>query len=64
MYVQIRRNPSSTDLAQVRTLTFRFTNIHDAVMFKSTLHKSNEWAGSNIQFAQDPCEKANGIHFD
>lgn len=51
-------------LEQQRTITFRFTNISDAVRFKGVLIRDDEWEGCPIEFAEDPCEKATGVHPD
>lgn len=53
-----------TNMIQVRTITFRFTNIADAVAFRGSLLRDPEWEYSNLQFVTDPCEKATGVHFD
>ncbi|EXJ87360.1 hypothetical protein A1O3_04319 [Capronia epimyces CBS 606.96] len=48
----------------VRTILFRFANISDAVKFKGTLIRDYDWEGCRIEFADDPCAKATGIHYD
>ncbi|KAL2401518.1 hypothetical protein ABEF93_006774 [Exophiala dermatitidis] len=45
-----------------RNILFRFTNISDAVKFKSELMRDYDWEGCLIEFAEDPCAKATGIH--
>ncbi|KAJ4520449.1 hypothetical protein HRR78_001838 [Exophiala dermatitidis] len=45
-----------------RTILFRFTNISDAVKFKSELMRDYDWEGCLIEFAEDPCAKATDIH--
>lgn len=49
----------------VRSTIFRFTNVADSVKFKSLLTEDEEvWGDSNIRWAEDPCERAAGLHFD
>ena len=43
---------------------FRFASISDAVKFKGSLIRDYEWEGIPVEFAEDPCEKATGFHFD
>ncbi|KAK7897650.1 hypothetical protein LTR67_004280 [Exophiala xenobiotica] len=47
-----------------RTIHFRFANIPDAVRFKGILIRSFNWEGCSVDFAEDPCSKATGIHYD
>ncbi|KAH0847718.1 hypothetical protein AYO21_07706 [Fonsecaea monophora] len=48
----------------IRTIVFRFANISHAVQFKAHLIRSDDWYGCHVEFAEDPCEKATGIHYD
>ncbi|OAL30889.1 hypothetical protein AYO20_08582 [Fonsecaea nubica] len=48
----------------IRTIIFRFANISHAVQFKGHLIRSDDWYGCHVEFAEDPCEKATGIHYD
>jgi hypothetical protein len=43
---------------------FRFTSIGDAVSFKGMLVRDEDWEGCNIQFMDDPCEAAVGVHLE
>ena len=49
---------------QIRTIIFRFTNIADAVAFRGQLMRDEEWEMCNIQFMDDPAEKATGVHLE
>lgn len=55
-----------TDLpcSQIRTIIFRFTNIADAVNFRGQLLRAEDWEMCNIQFMDDPVEKATGVHLE
>ncbi|OAL48282.1 hypothetical protein IQ07DRAFT_633260 [Pyrenochaeta sp. DS3sAY3a] len=44
-------------------IEFRFANIIDALAFKRELIDDQDWEHCNIQFAPDPCELANGVHY-
>ncbi|OAP64147.1 hypothetical protein AYL99_00119 [Fonsecaea erecta] len=48
----------------IRTILFRFANITHAVHFKGYLIRNDDWYGCHVEFAEDPCEKAAGIHND
>ncbi|KAI4116076.1 MAG: hypothetical protein LQ345_003447 [Seirophora villosa] len=48
----------------MRSVTFRFCDIADAVRFKQTLSRAEDWEECNIHFAPDPCADASGIHFE
>ena len=50
--------------SQIRTIIFRFTNIADAVQFKGQLIRDIDWELCNIQFMDDPCANATGIHMN
>lgn len=52
------------NIIQIRTIIFRFTNIADAVAFRGQLLRDQEWEMCNIQFMDDPAEKATGIHLE
>lgn len=39
---------------QMRSVTFRFCDIADAVKFKQTLSRAEEWEECNVHFAPDP----------
>ncbi|KAL8738564.1 MAG: hypothetical protein Q9181_000671 [Wetmoreana brouardii] len=52
------------DGVNMRSVTFRFCDIVDAVKFKQTLSRAEEWEECNVHFAPDPCAEATGIHFD
>ncbi|KIV81715.1 hypothetical protein PV11_03878 [Exophiala sideris] len=47
-----------------RIIHFRFGNITDAVKFKGILIRSFEWEGCPVDFAEDPCSRATGLHYD
>ncbi|KAI1620235.1 hypothetical protein EDD37DRAFT_169570 [Exophiala viscosa] len=47
-----------------RIIHFRFANITDAVRFKGILIRSFEWEGCPVEFAEDPCSRATGVHYD
>ncbi|KAL1953810.1 hypothetical protein VTO42DRAFT_2137 [Malbranchea cinnamomea] len=49
---------------QVRTVRFRFCSIDHALRFRATLTRLDEWEQANVQFVTDPCEVANGFHWD
>ena len=49
---------------QVRTIIFRFTNIADAVNFRGQLLRDEDWEMCNIQFMDDPVQKATGVHLE
>ena len=49
---------------EVKTIVFRFTSIAHGVEFLATLRRDEEWEGCNIQFQEDPCAKATGIHLE
>ncbi|KAL8674438.1 MAG: hypothetical protein Q9168_001171 [Polycauliona sp. 1 TL-2023] len=48
----------------MRSVNFRFCDISDAVQFKQTLSRSEDWEECNIHFAPDPCATATDMHFD
>jgi len=48
----------------IRTIFFRFSNIPDAVKFKGYLIRDIDWESCAFEFAEDPCEKATGFHYD
>ncbi|KAL8775399.1 MAG: hypothetical protein Q9209_000407 [Squamulea sp. 1 TL-2023] len=48
----------------MRSVNFRFCDISDAVKFKQTLSRSEDWEECNVHFAPDPCAAAIGLHFD
>jgi hypothetical protein len=52
------------DSLQIRTIVFRFTSISEAVTFKAMLTRDEDWEACNVQFAADPCERANGVHLE
>ena len=58
------QSPSDFDISQVRTIVFRFTSIAAAVEFKKMLIRNEDWEGCNIQFMDDQCEKATGVHLE
>lgn len=47
-----------------RTVEFRMGAIRDAIELKHELNASQEWEGVTMVFAEDPCEKAKGVHLD
>ncbi|KAF7507759.1 hypothetical protein GJ744_010060 [Endocarpon pusillum] len=49
---------------KVRTIIFRFTNIADAVTFRGQLLRDEDWEVCNIQFMDDPVQKATGVHLE
>ena len=49
---------------KIRTIVFRFTSIADAVQFRGMLLREEDWEASNIQFMDDPCAKATGVHLE
>ncbi|ERF71606.1 hypothetical protein EPUS_00595 [Endocarpon pusillum Z07020] len=49
---------------KVRTIIFRFTNIADAVTFRGQLLRDEDWEMCNIQFMDDPVQKATGVHLE
>ncbi|KEF56241.1 uncharacterized protein A1O9_07822 [Exophiala aquamarina CBS 119918] len=51
-----------SNLRQVRTIFFRFTNIPDAVKFKAHLVRDVDWESCRFEFVEDPCAKASGFH--
>ena len=56
--------PQRLTSCQVRTIVFRFTNIPDAVQFRGQLMRDYDWEMCNIQFVDDPCAKATGVHIE
>ncbi|KIW69940.1 hypothetical protein PV04_02252 [Phialophora macrospora] len=47
---------------RTRTIIFRFANISHAVKFKGILIRSDDWEGCHVEFAEDPCASATGVH--
>ncbi|KAJ9307194.1 hypothetical protein DTO280E4_9005 [Paecilomyces variotii] len=47
-----------------RLVIFRFCSIEDAIRFKSALVRDDDWEHCNVQYGEDPCELATGLHFD
>ncbi|KAF9883203.1 hypothetical protein FE257_003860 [Aspergillus nanangensis] len=47
-----------------RSVIFRFTNVEDAVAFRSVVIRDEQWEQCNVQYSTDPCEIANGVHAD
>lgn len=48
----------------MRSVTFRFCEIGDAVKFKQMLSRAEDWEDCNVHYAPDPCADATGIHFE
>lgn len=44
-------------------IEFRFTSILDAMNFMRALRNDEEWEHCHINYAKDPCETAQGVHF-
>jgi hypothetical protein len=44
-------------------IEFRFSSIYHALNFNRALKDDEEWEPCSIQYAPDPCETANGVHF-
>ncbi|KAL8944632.1 MAG: hypothetical protein Q9216_000329 [Gyalolechia sp. 2 TL-2023] len=49
---------------QMRSVTFRFCEMGDAVKFKQTINRAEDWEDCNVHYAPDPCADATGIHFE
>ena len=45
---------ANTSIRQMRSVTFRFCDIADAVKFKQTLNRAEEWEECNVHYAPDP----------
>ncbi|KAF2270322.1 hypothetical protein CC78DRAFT_539549 [Lojkania enalia] len=45
-------------------IEFRFSNIRHALNFKQAIMDDVDWESSTITYGQDPCEAANGVHFE
>ncbi|KAL8707549.1 MAG: hypothetical protein Q9220_007441 [cf. Caloplaca sp. 1 TL-2023] len=61
---KVEKIVDGTNVNKMRSVTFRFCEITDAVRFKQTLNRSEEWEECNIHYAPDPCTEATGIHMD
>ncbi|KAL8763367.1 MAG: hypothetical protein Q9184_000838 [Pyrenodesmia sp. 2 TL-2023] len=61
---KIEKVIDGTNKSGMRSVTFRFCDIADAVKFKQTLSRAEDWEECNIHFAPDPCADATGIHFE
>ncbi|KAI4088860.1 MAG: hypothetical protein LQ344_005786 [Seirophora lacunosa] len=61
---QVEKVVDGINVNGMRSVTFRFCNIADAVRFKQTLSRAEDWEECNIHFAPDPCADASGIHFE
>jgi hypothetical protein len=44
-------------------IEFRFANIYNALNFLRALRDDEEWEHCHINYAKDPCETAQGVHF-
>ncbi|KAL6717111.1 hypothetical protein ACLMJK_005026 [Lecanora helva] len=47
-----------------RAVVWRFCKVEDAVHFKASLSRDEEWEHCNIHHAVDPCATATGVHID
>lgn len=41
--------------AGVRKVVFRFTSVHDAVSFRTSLRRDVDWKDKKVEFTEDPC---------
>ncbi|KAI4155777.1 MAG: hypothetical protein LQ341_000137 [Variospora aurantia] len=61
---KVEKVVDGTNTNGMRSVMFRFCEIADAVKFKQTLSRAEDWEECNIHFAPDPCADATGIHFE
>ncbi|KAI4258386.1 MAG: hypothetical protein LQ352_001235 [Teloschistes flavicans] len=51
---RVEKIVDGVNVNNMRSVTFRFCNIADAVKFKQTVHRAEEWEECNVHFAPDP----------
>jgi hypothetical protein len=60
--LQVEKVWTGTDRYGHRFVEFRMAGIQDAIVLKAELERDAEWEGTVMQFGEDPCETAKGVH--